>query len=111
MGEDGHTASLFPGSPVDVLEPTLPVTAQYQDRPANRVTLTPVVFNSARAITFMVTGEKKAQTLADVLSGRYNPEIYPAQRIEPKEGRLIWLVDEDAASRLPRNLLSRFCEG
>lgn len=111
MGEDGHTASLFPGSPVDVSEPTLPVTAHYQDRPANRVTLTPVVFNSARKVVFMVTGEKKAQTLADVLSGRYHPELYPAQRIEPKEGRLIWLADEDAASRLPRKLLSQFCEG
>lgn len=111
MGEDGHTASLFPGSPIDVLEPTLAVTAHYQDRPADRVTLTPVVFNSARLIVFMATGEKKAQTLAQVLSGRYNPELYPAQRIEPREGRLIWLVDEDAASRLPRKLLSVFCEG
>jgi 6-phosphogluconolactonase len=111
MGEDGHTASLFPGSPIDVLEPTLAVTARYQDRPADRVTLTPVVFNSARLVVFMVTGEKKAQTLAQVLSGRYNPELYPAQRIEPREGRLIWLVDEDVASRLPRKLLSVFCEG
>jgi 6-phosphogluconolactonase len=59
----------------------------------------------------MATGEKKAQTLAQVLSGRYNPELYPAQRIEPREGRLIWLVDEDAASKLPRKLLSVFCEG
>ena len=111
MGEDGHTASLFPGSPVDVPDPTLPVTVQYQDRPANRVTLTPVVFNSARLIVFMATGEKKAQTFAEVLSDSYNPELYPAQRIDPKEGRLIWLVDEDAASRLPRGLIRKFCEG
>jgi 6-phosphogluconolactonase len=111
MGEDGHTASLFPGSPMDVSEPTMPVTAHYQDRPANRVSLTPVVFNTARMTAFMATGEKKAQTLSEVLSGRYNPELYPAQRIEPKEGRLIWLADEDAASRLPNKLISKFCEG
>lgn len=104
MGEDGHTASLFPGSPVEVTEPTLPVTAQYQDRPANRVTLTPVVFNSASMIVFMAAGEKKADTLAEVLSDRYNPQLYPAQRIQPEDGRLIWLVDEAAASRLPENL-------
>jgi 6-phosphogluconolactonase len=104
MGEDGHTASLFPGSPVDVSVPTLPVTAHYQDRPANRVTLTPLVLNDARTIVFMATGEKKAQTLAEVLSDRYNPELYPAQRIKPKDGRLIWLVDEAAASRLPEKL-------
>ena len=104
MGEDGHTASLFPGSPVDVAEPTMPVTAHYQDRPANRVTLTPIVFNSARMIAFMATGEKKANTLAEVLSDSYNPERYPAQRIDPKDGRLIWLVDEAAASKLPKEL-------
>jgi len=102
MGEDGHTASLFPGSPVDVSEPTMPVTAHYQDRPANRVTLTPIVFNSARMVVFMATGEKKAIPLAEVLSDRYNPAKYPAQRIDPKDGRLIWLVDEAAASKLPK---------
>ena len=111
MGEDGHTASLFPGSPVDVTEPTLPVTAHYQDRPANRVTLTQLVFNQAHMIVFMATGEKKAITLAEVLSDRYNPELYPAQRIDPKNGELIWLVDEDAASKLPRELKLKFCEG
>jgi 6-phosphogluconolactonase len=101
MGEDGHTASLFPGSPAAVKEPTMAVTAHYQDRPANRVTLTPVVFNNAHMIVFMVTGEKKANPLAEVLSDRYNPAQYPAQRIDPNEGRLIWLVDQAAASKLP----------
>ena len=112
MGEDGHTASLFPGSPVPVSEPTLPVTAHYQDRPANRVTLTQLVFNQARLIVFMATGEKKATTLAEVLSDRYNPELYPAQRIDPKDGELIWLVDEAAASKLPRKIKGlKICEG
>lgn len=111
MGEDGHTASLFPGSALNVTAPVIPVVAVYQDRPAQRVTLTPLVFNSARIVAFLATGEKKAVTLAEVLSGRYNPELFPAQRIEPKDGRLIWLVDEDAASRLPMELVRRFCEG
>jgi 6-phosphogluconolactonase len=88
---------------VKVFEPALPVTAHYQDRPANRVTLTPPVFNSARLIVFMATGEKKADTFAEVLRGEYKPELYPAQRIDPTEGRLVWLVDEAAASRLPRS--------
>jgi 6-phosphogluconolactonase len=103
MGEDGHTASLFPGSRVKVFDPTLPVTAHYQDRPANRVTLTPIVFNSAREVAFMVTGAKKADTLAEVLNGKSDPERYPAERIVPTEGLLIWLVDEAAAARLPGN--------
>lgn len=109
MGEDGHTASLFPGSPMDVSETTLPVTARYQDRPANRVTLTPVVFNSARMIAFMAAGAKKADTLAEVLSDTHtrNSAQYPAQRINPKDGKLIWLVDKSAASKLPEELTSR----
>ncbi len=111
MGEDGHTASLFPGSPVEVTGPTVPVTAHYQDRPANRVSLTPIVLNHARGIAFMVAGDKKAATLREVLSDRYNPELYPAQRIEPKAGKLLWLVDDDAASKLPMDLIRRFCEG
>lgn len=111
MGEDGHTASLFPGSQVNVSGTVIPVTANYQDRPANRVTLTPSVFNQARMIVFMATGEKKANTLAEVLSDRYNPELLPAQRIDPKDGQLIWLVDKGTASQLPSNLTIRFCEG
>jgi len=112
MGEDGHTASLFPGSPVKVSGPTIPVTAHYQDRPANRVSLTPIVFNNARMVAFMATGEKKAITLAEVLSDRYNPELFPAQRIDPKYGKLIWLVDEAAARKLPRKIKGlKICEG
>lgn len=111
MGEDGHTASLFPGSPVEVTETVIPVTANYQDRPANRVTLTQLVFNQARMVVFMATGEKKATTLAEVLSDRYNPELLPAQRIDPKDGELIWLVDEGAARKLSRGLQTKFCEG
>ncbi|MFZ1041604.1 MAG: 6-phosphogluconolactonase [Anaerolineales bacterium] len=97
MGEDGHTASLFPGSEMNVSIPTLAITAQYQNRPANRVTLTPLVFNSARRIVFLVSGESKAQTLANVLYGGYHPEQLPAQRIDPTDGELIWMVDKLAA--------------
>lgn len=111
MGEDGHTASLFPGSPLDMNELVAPVTGNYQGRPAQRVTLTPLVINNARTIAFMATGEKKAGTLAQVLSGRYNPELYPAQRIDPRDGKVIWLIDEDAASKLPMDLVRKFCEG
>ena len=112
MGEDGHTASLFPGSPVDVTEAVIPVTANYQDRPANRVTLTQQVFRQARMVVFMAAGAAKANTLAEVLSDRYNPELLPAQRIDPRDGKLIWLVDEGAASKLPRKTKGlKICEG
>ena len=74
--------------------------------------MTQLVFNQAHAVVFMATGAKKAVTLAEVLSDRYNPELYPAQRIDLKDGELIWLVDEDAAGKLPRKMKGlKFCEG
>ena len=100
MGDDGHTASLFPGSPVEVTTPTLAVTAHYQDRPANRVTLTQSVFNQAREVWFMVAGKSKAETLKNVLQGEHKPETYPAQRIQPVDGELVWMIDEAAGSLL-----------
>jgi 6-phosphogluconolactonase len=100
MGDDGHTASLFPGSPVDVSTATLAVTAHYQNRPANRITLTPLVFNQAREIWFLVVGQSKAEALKNVIEGEYKPEIYPAQRIHPTDGRLDWMIDKAAGSLL-----------
>ncbi|MGE5072452.1 MAG: 6-phosphogluconolactonase [Anaerolineae bacterium] len=99
MGDDGHTASLFPGSPVDLTVPAVAVTGDYQGRPANRVTLTPPVFNAARRVLFLVSGQSKSQSLAHVLYGSYQPDRLPAQRIRPTDGELIWLVDRAAASR------------
>lgn len=100
MGDDGHTASLFPGSPVDETEAVIAVTAHYQDRPANRVSLTPRVINDARQVVFLVSGQSKSETLASVLNGDYHPDVFPAQRIRPSDGTLTWLVDEAAGSKL-----------
>ncbi len=100
MGDDGHTASLFPGSPVNASKPVIAITAQYQNRPAKRVTLTPLVFNSARRIIFLVTGATKAVTLTEVLSDVSNMNLLPAQRIQPTDGELLWLMDEAAAGKL-----------
>jgi 6-phosphogluconolactonase len=100
MGDDGHTASLFPNSLMDVDSPTLVVTANYQGRPANRVTLTQKVLNSSRNVLFMVAGKSKAVTLSRVLSDKYIPVELPAQRIAPQNGTLTWLVDAEAGSLL-----------
>ncbi len=100
MGDDGHTASLFPGSPVEVDSPTLAVVANYQGRPANRVTLTQNVINDARNIFFLAAGASKAGTLKKVLSDVYVPAELPSQRIDPKNGKIVWFVDEAAASLL-----------
>jgi 6-phosphogluconolactonase len=104
LGSDGHTASLFPGSasPLPDQQPTLAVSANYEDRPAGRVTLTPPAINSARHILFLVTGTEKAEALTQVLNGPDDPVRWPAQRIQPEKGTLIWFADEAAARLLPR---------
>lgn len=100
MGEDGHTASLFPGSSVDVTEPVIAVTAEYQGRPAQRVTVTPLVFNAARQVIFLATGANKAVTLNRVFNDYNSLEQYPTKRIQPTDGNVIWMVDEAAGSAL-----------
>ena len=101
MGMDGHTASLFPGSAETSGLATVAVSANYQDRPAKRVSLTPDVFNAARNVVFLVSGPEKASALAATLAGPRQPLNLPAQRIHPQDGHLYWLVDQPAASQLP----------
>ena len=100
MGSDGHTASLFPGSPVNQSDWVIGVTADYDGRPAQRITLTPTLINRARHVIFLVTGSSKATTLQEVLYGPRQPKKLPAQRIQPTTGRLTWLTDEAAAQNL-----------
>lgn len=101
LGEDGHTASLFPGSPVAVDAPVIAVTADYQGRPAGRVTLTPLVFNDARGVDFLVSGKNKADAVYHTFYTD-DPVRYPAQRIRPANGDVTWLLDRAAATRLPQ---------
>lgn len=104
MGGDGHTASLFPGQ-VPVAEATAPVmavTAAYESRPAHRVTLTPLVFNDAYYIVFLVMGGKKSAAAKAILGPNPDPVQWPAARIQPTAGFLTWLMDEAAAAHLSR---------
>jgi 6-phosphogluconolactonase len=102
MGSDGHIASLFPGpiSKVEQSSPVMAVTAQYEDRPADRVTLTPLVFNTSQNIIFLVSGINKAVALRSMMTSSGNPSQWPAMRIQPEDGTITWLVDQEAASLL-----------
>lgn len=100
LGDDGHTASLFPGKPA-LNEGTKWVTASEPGvlPPAvDRVTLTFPVPNAARTVVFLVAGEKKAAVLRDVLDGN----DFPATRVRPVAGTVVWLVDREAAGKLDR---------
>jgi 6-phosphogluconolactonase len=100
LGADGHTASLFPGAitPEEKESPVLAVKLNYQDRPVSRITLTPLALNSARNLIFMVSGKDKAHAVIHSLNGPTDLEKWPAQRIQLLDGKLIWLLDDDAAS-------------
>lgn len=98
MGEDGHTASLFPGTAA-VHEHERPAVAHWVEKlKAYRLTLTPPVLNAAAEIMFLVAGAAKAAVLRQVISGEYQPDRYPAQVVRPTDGTLVWLVDRAAAT-------------
>ena len=100
LGRDGHTASIFPFTPITIGKPTLAVSADYDGRPAHRVTLTEGVINDARQVWFMVKGASKASIVRDVLRGRRDIDRLPGQRIRPNDGTLTFLLDEAAAGLL-----------
>lgn len=100
MGDDGHTLSLFPGSPIIEDHKHWVNTVYNTDQAMYRITLMPKIVNRAVKIAFMAEGEKKAKMLQQVLQGPYEPSKYPAQIIKPTEGELHWFVDEAAAQEL-----------
>ena len=100
MGPDGHTASLFPGSAALAERRRWVVVHFVPSLAADRITLTAPIINRAREIRILVAGAGKAATLAAALEGPREPERYPVQLVEPEAGRLVWLVDEAAASAL-----------
>lgn len=105
LGSDGHTASLFPGErdPAEDTVPVLAVTGEYDDRPAQRVTLTPALFNDAAHVLFLVSGASKAEAVRAALEEKRQPLERPAQRIRPVGGRLAWFLDRLAAASLAQS--------
>lgn len=100
MGADGHTASLFPGTP-HLLETRRWVVANPAgDTIRSRVTMTPVIINAAANVTFIVAGSSKAARLSEVLRGEPRGTPWPVQLIKPVDGQLRWMVDADAAAKL-----------
>jgi 6-phosphogluconolactonase len=100
MGEDGHTASLFPDSNALKEMSHWVLATRNKQTSQDRITLTLPVFNEARRVMFLVVGEKKAQRLTETLRPKSADDLVPAQAIKPTHGTLQWLVDAAAASLL-----------
>ncbi len=101
LGEDGHTASLFPDSPALDERTRLVVSTVAPREPRRRLTLTIPVLNAARAVLFLVMGAGKAAAVRAVLEDREGADRrVPARLIRPGAGRVIWFLDRPAASEL-----------
>lgn len=96
MGDDGHTASLFPDSPLLQEKSRLVADVYVPEKQADRLTLTLPVINNSRICMFMVEGAGKHNSLSRVLNILTDP-VLPAQLVRPAAGELIWITDEKAA--------------
>jgi 6-phosphogluconolactonase len=94
LGPDGHTASLFPGTPPDADNDKL-VRAVYAESQAMwRITMTPKVLNAGRVVAFALEGVEKAAIFCAVYEDPVDPVKYPAQIVNPPDGRLLWIADD-----------------
>ncbi|MDH3442306.1 MAG: 6-phosphogluconolactonase [Deltaproteobacteria bacterium] len=100
LGEDGHTASLFPGSEALDEDQHFVTVAYIEKFKTHRLTLTLSVLNQAARIVFLVSGSSKAQILEQLLRSDPKSQIFPAGRVNPAEGEVTWLVDAAAAANL-----------
>jgi 6-phosphogluconolactonase len=101
LGDDGHTASLFPNSPALHAEDKLIFIANPVEKlNTTRLTLTVGTINAAHHVVFLVTGTAKADILATVFEGQLRPDDYPSQRIHPESGSLVVMADRAAAAKL-----------
>lgn len=101
LGADGHTASLFPASPVLNEQRRWAAAVKGGEPDVERVTLTYSLLNRARRIVFLVTGESKAAVVRHVLTDA--SPVLPAQRIRPQAGRVTWVLDRAAATMLAKS--------
>lgn len=100
LGENGHTASLFPGTSVIEDQQCWVAEVYVADEGLHRLTLTAAAINQAALVVFLVSGSGKAQILRKVLKAAQDPGSMPAQLIKPLDGGLLWLVDKEAARLL-----------
>jgi 6-phosphogluconolactonase len=101
VGADGHTASLFPGSPVLEERSRWVAAARAPVEPSGRLTLTIPVFRAARAIVFLVSGAAKAKVVAEAFGGTPHPKQHPCEIAAPRGRTVDVLVDVGAVHSMP----------
>ncbi|NVN89364.1 MAG: 6-phosphogluconolactonase [Desulfuromonadales bacterium] len=107
LGDDGHTASLFPGTAALREQHHWVIATQKPGEDIMRVTVTIPLLNQAGLVVFLVAGPGKASVLRRVLEGPLTPDLFPAQRVKPVDGGLLWYVEESAARLLSPGIHTR----
>lgn len=97
LGEDGHTASIFPDSIDLINDKRICAVSHHPELCQKRITITGTIINNAKKIVFLVTGEKKSEMIDIVLNKKEGFEKLPSAHINPTNGELIWLLDKGAA--------------
>lgn len=98
VGEDGHTASLFPDTKALGDKTNLVVCNEVPKLSETRLTITTGVINAAACVLVLISGERKKTIVGNVLDNFGSPPEFPIQMVNPHDGRLIWLIDRAAAS-------------
>ncbi|MFS4417069.1 6-phosphogluconolactonase [Maribacter sp. 2307ULW6-5] len=101
MGDDGHTASIFPHQMELWNASDHCAVATHPDTGQQRVTINGKVINRAKEVIFLVTGSSKAEKIKEISAKEAGHESYPASLVAPESGKLTWFLDQDAASLLP----------
>jgi 6-phosphogluconolactonase len=101
MGDDGHTASLFPHTAGLHELGRIVIANHVPQKDTWRITLTSPVINQAGNVIFLIQGADKATVLKRVLLGHYEPETLPSQLVQPANGKITILLDKAAAAELP----------
>jgi 6-phosphogluconolactonase len=100
MGDDGHTASIFPHEIELWYSEKYCEVAIHPDSGQNRVSITGQLINNAVTVAFLVTGESKAEKVDEILNKKGDYKKYPASLVDPKPGKLLWFLDDPAADKI-----------
>lgn len=97
LGEDGHTASIFPNQVNLFYSARLCEIAVHPQTKQKRITLTGKIINNAKLIVFIVTGKNKANVMSKIMDANNSRSVYPASFVNPKNGKLTWFLDLEAS--------------
>ncbi|MGE5348276.1 MAG: 6-phosphogluconolactonase [Actinomycetota bacterium] len=107
LGNDGHIASIFPDRPDLFSTGQLYDVAIKPDSRQKRITATGRLINNSSKIYYIVTGKSKASIVSEIIEGKSGSELYPASRVMPASGHIVWMLDTAAASLLRSEQLNK----